>query len=60
MESGAITDEQITSSSQKHKDNAKIVRLHQTGNSWIRYWIADKKDILIRGFSSISELKTLK
>ena len=42
MESGAITDEQITFSSQKH--NKKIVRLHHTGNSWIRYWIADKKD----------------
>ena len=41
MESGAITDEQITSSSQKHKDNAKIVRLHHTGTTWI----ADKKDI---------------
>ena len=41
MESGAITDEQITFSSQKHKDKAKIVRLHQTGKTWI----ADKKDI---------------
>ena len=41
MESGAITDEQITFSSQKHKDNAKIVRLYHTGKTWV----ADKKDI---------------
>ena len=40
MESGAITDEQITFSSQKHRDNAKIVRLHHTGTTWI----ADRKD----------------
>ena len=40
MESGAITDEQITFSSQKHRDNAKIVRLHHTGKTWI----ADRKD----------------
>ena len=40
MESGAITDEQITSSSQKHKNNAKIVRLHHTRKTWI----PDKKD----------------
>ena len=40
MESGAITDEQITFSSQKHKDNAKIVRLHHTGKTWI----PDNKD----------------
>ena len=41
MESDAITDEQITFSFQKHWNNAKIVRLHQTGKTWI----ADKKDI---------------
>ena len=40
MESGAITDLQITLSSQKHKDNAKIVRLHHTGMTWI----PDNKD----------------
>ena len=33
MESGAITDEQISFSSQK-RDNAKIVRLHRTGKTW--------------------------
>ncbi|XP_066026855.1 uncharacterized protein [Pocillopora verrucosa] len=38
MESGAITDEQISFSSEKH--NKKIVRLHHTGKTWI----ADKKD----------------
>ena len=36
MESGAITDEQITFSSQKHNNEDKnIVRLHQTGKTWI-------------------------
>ena len=36
MESGAITDEQITFSSQKHNNEHKnIVRLHQTGKTWI-------------------------
>ena len=36
MESGAITDEQITFSSQKHNnEHKKIVRLHQTGKTWI-------------------------
>ena len=40
MESGAITNGQISFSSQKRSDT-KIVRLHQTGKTWI----ADKKDI---------------
>ena len=40
MESGAITNKQITFSSQKHKDNTTIVRLHHTG----RTWIADRND----------------
>ena len=36
MESGAITDEQISFSSQKHNNkHKKIVRLHQTGTTWI-------------------------
>ena len=40
MESGAITDGQLSFSSQK-ENNAKIVRLHHTG----RTWIADENDI---------------
>ena len=36
MESGAITDEQISFSSEKHNnEHKKIVRLHQTGTTWI-------------------------
>ena len=36
MESGTITDEQITFSSRKHNNEHKIiVRLHQTGKTWI-------------------------
>ena len=35
MESDAITDEQITFSSQKHWNNAKIVKLHHTRMTWI-------------------------
>ena len=36
MESGAITDEQISFSSEKHNNEHKeIVRLHQTGKTWI-------------------------
>ena len=38
MESGAITDEQISFSSQEENE-AKIVRLHHTGTTWI----ADRK-----------------
>ena len=40
MESGGITDEQISFSFRK-RNNTKIVRLHHTGTTWI----ADKKDI---------------
>ena len=40
MESGAITDEQISFSSLEENE-AKIVRLHHTGTTWI----ANKKDI---------------
>ena len=40
MESGAITNEQISFSSQK-QNNPKIVRLHHTK----RTWIADENDI---------------
>ena len=39
MESGAIIDEQISLSSQEENE-AKIVRLHHTGTTWIA-----KKDI---------------
>ena len=41
MESGAITDEQISFSSEKHNnEHKKIVRLHHTE----RTWIADRND----------------
>ena len=39
MESGAIIDEQISLSSQEENE-AKIVRLHHTGTTWI----ADRND----------------
>ena len=39
MESGVITDKQISFSSQEEND-AKIVRLHHTGT----IWVADRKD----------------
>ena len=39
MESGVITDEQISFSSQEEND-AKIIRLHHTRTTWI----ADEKD----------------
>ena len=36
MESGAITDEQITFSSQQHNnEDKKIIRVHQIGTTWI-------------------------
>ena len=41
MESGAITDEQISFSSEKHNnEHKKIVRLHHSE----RTWIADRND----------------